>query len=280
MNQRVVLYLITVGLLCRALPANAESVLKQIERRGVLKVAIRENAAPFGYLEADGNLQGYCLDFFILLEKQLISKLKRNSLSVKLFKSTTKNRFSLVANDTVDLECGPNTIHNDTDDRVSFSRAFFRTGTQFLVNKNNRNRLDLESNLEDIRLGVIKNTTTEEFIVETYPSASVQRFSGNRARNRGVQAVQQGKIDGMVSDGILLRAEAQTQGLSQVDYPLIPETPLTCDRYGMIIKAKDPQWTEFVNSVINSSAAVRLSQAWFGQLLDYNFVDSASCEEQ
>ena len=266
------------GLFCfLALPVQAETVLEKIQRTGVLNIAIREDAAPFGYIDANNNLQGYCLGFFSLLEKQLVKTLERNTVSIKLLKSTTNNRFSLVKNDIVVLECGPNTIREDIPDNTAFSTAFFVTGTQFLVNHQNRDRLNLDSSLKDIKLGVIQNTTTEEIITETYPLAVVQKFSGVTARNRGVQAVEQGKIDAMISDGILLRAAAQQQELSAREYPLIPETPLTCDRYGMIINGKDPQWKEFVDSLIDSPKVANLSQAWFGELFNYGLIESVSC---
>lgn len=260
-----------------AMPVQAETVLSKIQRTGVLNVATREDAAPFGYLDANGNLNGYCLDFFALLKTQLIKKLERQTISIKLFKSTTNNRFSLVSNDLVDLECGSNTIRADVPENTTFSTAFFTTGTQFLVSEKNRDRLKLDQDLTEIRLGVVKDTTTEKLIVETYPAAIIQRFSGITARNRGVQAVAQGKIDAMVSDGILLRAETQRQGLLASEYSLIPETPLSCDRYGMIIRGNDPQWHDFVNSVIKSSATMALSRAWFGNLFDQNQVVADVC---
>ena len=256
----------------------AESVLEKIQRTGVVRVAVREDAAPFGYLDTNNNLQGYCLDFLSLLEKELIKDLKRSTLSVKLFKSTANNRFSLVSNNIVDLECGANTIRDDAPDNTSFSTAFFTTGTQFLIKKKNRARFKLERDLDGIELGVIKNTTTEEFIAETYPSAVIQKYSGVTARSRGIQAVSQNKIEAMVSDGILLRAEAQRQGLSAKEYPLIPETPLSCDRYGMIIKNEDSPWANFVNSVINSPKSTVLSEAWFGNLSNRERVFADVCE--
>ena len=260
--------LITSGwlLLCFASTARGESTLDKIQRTGVLKVAIRQDAAPFGYLDANDNLQGYCLDFFTILEKQLLEKLNRNSLSVKLYKSTLNNRFELVSRGIVDLECGPNTIRSNISE-VDFSNGFFQTGTQFLVKENNR--IDLDGDLSNSRLGVIDNTSTAEFVAQRYPSATLRKYSGVTARTRGVEAVEQGKIDAMISDGILLRAEAQQQGLSSARYPLIPDVPLTCDRYGMIIPVEDPKWQNFVNSVINSSQIKTLSTAWFGQLVNY-----------
>ncbi|MGL5833333.1 MAG: amino acid ABC transporter substrate-binding protein [Waterburya sp.] len=245
-------------------PVKGEERLAKIQRTGVLNVAIREDAPPFGYLDASKNLQGYCLDFFELLESQLVDELERNSLSVKLLKSTAANRFTLVAENLVDLECGPNTIRAEPPENTDFSTSFFLTGTQFLIKEDNP--LDLDNDLDGAALGVIANTTTAKYIAQRYPTAILKQYRGVAARVRGVQAVSQGKLDAMISDGILLRAEVQQQGLSLSEYPLIPEIPLTCDRYGMIIHSNDPQWQEFINSVINSPEAISLADQWFGNL--------------
>jgi polar amino acid transport system substrate-binding protein len=270
MNRQVISNLITgsLSLFCLASPVKAETVLAKIQRTGVLTVAIREDAPPFGYLDVNNNLEGYCLDFFALLEKQLKKDLERNTLGIKLFKSTPVNRFNLVSENAVDLECGPNTIRSDIPENVNFSESFVITGTQFLIKNQNRDRLDPEQDLNNIVIGVINDTTTAKFIAKRYPSAILQRFSGVTARTRGIQAVVQNKIEAMASDGILLRAEAQQQGLFDSDYSVIPDLPLSCDRYGMIIKGNDPQWQEFVNSVIHSPEARALGNAWFSQLFN------------
>ena len=248
-------------------PAKAEKTLQKIQEKGVLNVAIREDAAPFGYLDANGKLQGYCLDFFALLESQLLREIERNSLSLKLLKSTASNRFGLVANKIVDIECGPNTIRAEPPANTAFSSSFFITGTQFLVKQDSD--LDLAQDLDGATLGVIGNTTTAELIADRYPQATLRQYRGVTARNRGIQAVAQGKLDAMISDGILLRAEAQQQELSSVEYPLIPDVPLSCDRYGMIIQSEDTEWQEFISSVIDSPEAKDLSKAWFGNLFNY-----------
>ena len=249
---------------CLTSPALAEDTLDKIQRTGVLSVAIREDAAPFGYLDANGNLRGYCLDFFALLEEKLVERLDRNTLSIKLFKSIPANRFDLVARNIVDLECGPNTIRSDVPENTAFSTSFFVTGTQFLVKKDNSAKIDRDS--EDLVLGVINDTTTEQFLTQRYPSATLREYRGVTARTRGVEAVVQGQIDAMASDGILLIAEAEKQQLSAAEYVLKPEIPLTCDRYGTIVQSNDPQWQEFINSVIDSPEAEALSNAWFGQI--------------
>jgi polar amino acid transport system substrate-binding protein len=261
------------------LPAKAATVLENIQKTGVVKVAIREDAAPFGYTDNQGNLQGYCLDFFSLLEKKLITQLKRDTLIFRVLKSRVDNRFDLVTDGFVQLECGPNTIRTQLQKQVIFSQPFFVTGTQFLIRQQNNNLPNLNSNLNNLTIGVIEGTSTEEYIRDRYPQAQLTLFRGVTARNRGVQALAQGKIDAMVSDGILLRAEAQQQNLSLANYPLIPEQSLTCDTYGMLLPQGDRSWQDFVNSVITSPESKAILNQWFGDMIPYNRISEANCSE-
>ena len=268
-------------------PAHSQTVLETIKETGVLKVAIREDAAPFGYVNFADNLQGFCLDFFTLLEEKLKEQLPRNSLATRLLKSTVNNRFNLVEEGLSNIECGPNTIRDLSSTEVTFSRPFFDTRTQFLVATEQTDAADLDGDLANIKIGVIRDTTTEELVRERYPDASIVLFSGATARNRGVQAVAQGKIAAMASDGILLRAEAARQDLPIADFALIPTVAIDCDdrvfarsdRYGMII-SQDAQWQDFVNSVIVSPEFQRLFVQWFRSIESFpteEEIDNMAC---
>ncbi|GAB4531917.1 MAG: glutamate/aspartate ABC transporter substrate-binding protein [Pleurocapsa sp.] len=257
-HQYLLTSVATIFLLLNPAKLSAQTVLDSIQETGVLRVAVREDAAPFGYLNSEKKLQGRCLNFLALLQEKLKEKLPRDVIVLSIFKSTAANRFKLVEMGIVDLECGPNTIRELPSSKVTFSQDFFITGTQLLVDKKQAKLLNLNGNLAGVTLGVVKTTTTEEAIALKYPLANIQRFSGAVARRRGVQAVRQGKIDAMVSDGILLRGEAVLENLSPNRYVLIPEIPLSCDRYAMIIKGQDNQWQDFVNSVIASEQAQQL----------------------
>jgi polar amino acid transport system substrate-binding protein len=244
-----------------------ESVLETIEQTGVVKLGIREDAPPFGYVDATGNSQGYCLDFFALLRDKLTEHLKRNVVAIQLIKSRINNRFKLIEQNSIDLECGPNTINSTNNSPIAFSTSFFTTGMQFLVDRNNLKTIDLDSTLAGISIGVVSNSTTEQTIRTRYPEAIIERFEGTNPRRSGVRALKQGRIELMVSDGILLRSEAQRQNLPRQSYLLIPETPLSCDRYGMILPKGDTEWQSFVNSAILSPEAKVLLRKWFAGVL-------------
>ncbi len=255
------------------------SVLQTIENTGVVKFGIREDAPPFGYVDDRGNLKGYCLDLFALVRDKLIERLDRNVLAIQLLKSRINNRFALVKKGAIDLECGPNTIEPKRDDKIAFSTSFFVTGTQFLLESQNLKTFNLNGNLNNVLLGVIGDTTTETMIRTRYPQAIIERFAGTNPRSQGVKALRQGRIDAMVSDGILLRAEAQRQSLSRQRYLLIPEMPLTCDRYGLLLPGGDAEWKSFVDEVILSRKSRVLLRKWFAGAIPDLKIAEERCNE-
>jgi ABC-type amino acid transport substrate-binding protein len=179
--------------------------LASAKRTGTLKVAIGNNAAPFGYLNDKNNLTGYCVDLATALGDRLSQELN-TPVKVVRQPSYLVNRFELVAQNSVHLECGANSIVRDKED-VVFSDPFFNSGTRFLVNNNNSNRINLDSQLKRIKLGVLLGSTTEQYLRQNYPDAEIVAFDGSNGKTRGIQALDSGNIDAMVSDRVLLTGE-------------------------------------------------------------------------
>jgi polar amino acid transport system substrate-binding protein len=288
MNKRKIIILSLILTVVFPLPVRSETVLEKIRKDGVFKVAVREDAAPFGYLDANKNLTGYCLDFIDLVKNEIQDELNIKILAIRLLKSTSSNRFDLIEGQSAYLECGPNTISNNISRKIDFSQSFFDTGLQFLIRKSDEKKIDINGTLQGLNIGLIDNTTTENFIKERYPSANIKEFLGLTGRTRGVQALKQNSqdaqsrqdyLDGFASDGILLSSELALQGLSSEDYVLIPEQPLTCDRYGMILPQNDSTWRDLVNSVVNSKKEQKIWEKWFRKVFSYSKVDKNSCNK-
>ncbi len=246
-----------------------ETVLERIEKTGLLKVGIREDAVPFGYRDINGDLEGLCLDFIAVLRDKLKEELNKEVIAIKLYKSTLFNRFELVSDRIVDIECGPNTIRELSEYQIQFSTPFFLTGTQLLIETEKAKTIDPDGSLENVNIGVLKNTTNEQLMSETYPLANLVQFQGATGRYRGIQALRGDKIDAFASDGILLVGEAIVQDLRLgVDYLLVPNNPIDCEEYGLILPDNDPQWVSFINSFIGTSPARNLYLNWFGDIAE------------
>lgn len=266
--KKLIISLVLFSCLPYSVRAQDRSVLEEVKKTGLLRIAVREDAVPFGYRDSNDNWTGICIDFLEILRNQVRRELDQPIILIKLFKSTLFNRFDLVNDKVVTLECGPNTIRDNLSYNIDFSDPFFLTGTQLLIRAEDKNRIRLNPNLNGITIGGLRDSTNLEFIAQKYPLATIRAFQGVTGRLRGVQALQQGKIDAFVSDGILLIGEALLQNLSLgQDYLIFPEYPLECEQYGMIIPSNDSQWQALVNKTIATKEAQALYQKWIGPVL-------------
>ncbi|WP_413161652.1 alpha/beta hydrolase [Capilliphycus salinus ALCB114379] len=258
-------------------PPAGETILEEIQRTGVLKAAMRRDAVPFGYIDDKQNWTGYCSEFLNDFANHLTEKLN-TPVKVQLvrFPSNIDNRFQIVRNKTVHLECGPNSIRNNIPG-ISFSKAFFITGTQFLIPAENEDKILPNTSLDNVKTGVVKNSTNELFIRQQYPQTDTVFFRGENAISEAVKAVTTNRIDTFANDGILTLGEIFRQKLPMENYTLVPEKPLTCDFYGLVLPNNDTQWQRMVNSFIDSQQAEQVWEGWFTFAFPYVLLNLDSC---
>ncbi|WP_342597612.1 transporter substrate-binding domain-containing protein [Cyanobacterium aponinum UTEX 3222] len=258
--------------------ARSETVLEEINRTGVLKVGVRNDAIPFGYRD-NGRLEGLCLSLIQLIREEIIRTEQRNIISIDLLVSGLYNRFDIVQDKVVDLECGPNSIRSIPEySRVTFSEPFFISGLQ-LITRRDRTSSVLNSDGKDLTIGVLAYTNTENLIKEKYPLAQLEFFQGAKGNLRGIQSVNQERIDAFANDGILLLGEAILNRIPIEDnspLSIVPEIPLTCERYGLILP-KDENWENLVNSVLQSEDFRRIRRDWFISLAKESLIPSQQC---
>jgi polar amino acid transport system substrate-binding protein len=243
------------------------SVLDTIAETGVIDLGVRSDLVPFGYRHSDGDLTGYCIDFVDLLRRQLLDPLNRRlPLGVRLFPTDSQPEFELAIDRIVQLDCGPHAIAATRDRPVAVSIPFFVTGVQFFV-KSGEGAIDPDSDLEGKAIGVIRGTTAQTYLETEYPLADLKIFQGSYGVRRGIEGVISGRLDAFATDGIVAIGEMARRELSANEYQLIPDIPLTCEPYGMLLPPEDPQWKALVDRAIASPEHERIWNRWFGSIM-------------
>jgi polar amino acid transport system substrate-binding protein len=242
------------------------SILQTIQTTGLFTIAIREDAVPFGFRDGPANQwTGMCVDLAEVIRRRISAALGGQIIMVKVYQSSLFNRFSLIEEGTVSLECGPNTIRDDLSGPVTFSDPFLVTGTQLLIRAEALDQFRANTTFRGQRIGVLKETSNLTFLQKNYPRADLLEFQGSAARQRGVESLVQKKIDAFASDGILLFGEALLLNLPfGQDYVLYPSLPLDCQQYGLLLPQGDRQWQDLINAVINSPASYEIYRKWVG----------------
>src|SRR6266403_1257520 len=89
--------------------ANAEDLtgtLKNIKDTGAITLGFRDSSIPFSYLDDSQKPIGFAMDICYKIVEAVKKELKLDKLEVKLNPVTSSTRIPLLANGTIDLECG------------------------------------------------------------------------------------------------------------------------------------------------------------------------------
>src|SRR5213080_4203037 len=80
--------------------------LKKIKDTGAITLGHRESSVPFSYYDDRQQVVGYAMDLCQRIVDAVKTELKLAKLEARLNPVTSATRIPLIANGTVDLECG------------------------------------------------------------------------------------------------------------------------------------------------------------------------------
>src|SRR5947207_55037 len=102
-----------------------DGTLKKIKDSGSITIGHRDASIPFSYYDDKQQPIGYSMDLCLRIVDAIKTELKMPKLDVKYQLVTSANRIPLIANGTVDLECGSTTNNVARQKEVSFSITSF-----------------------------------------------------------------------------------------------------------------------------------------------------------
>ena len=125
---------------------NAEELtgtLKKIKETGIITIGYRDSSIPFSYLDDSQKPIGFAIDICYRIVDAVKGELKLDKLAIEFNPVTSSTRIPLLANGTIDLECGSTTNNADRLKQVAFTNTHFLTATRFVSKKSsNLNSID------------------------------------------------------------------------------------------------------------------------------------------
>ena len=118
---------VAAALLGSTATAHAEgtSRLDKIRETGVITLGHPETSVPFAYLDGNQKPIGYSVEICQEVVQHIKTALKLPKLEVRYNPTTSATRIPLLANGTIDLECGNTTNKLDRHKLVSFAPTTF-----------------------------------------------------------------------------------------------------------------------------------------------------------
>ena len=116
---------LAVGLSAPADSQELEDTLKKVRESGVITIGHRDSSLPLSYLDDKLQPVGFSIELCKHVVEAVKAKLGLANLNVKYNPVTSATRIPLVANGTVDIECGSTANMTSRQKQVGFSYTFF-----------------------------------------------------------------------------------------------------------------------------------------------------------
>ena len=109
--------------------------LKNIKDTGAITLGFRDSSIPFSYLDDNQKPIGYAMDICYKIVDAVKKELKLDKLEVKLNPVTSSTRIPLLANGTIDLECGSTTNNAERQKQIAYTNTHFLTASRYVTKK-------------------------------------------------------------------------------------------------------------------------------------------------
>jgi len=248
-----------------ALPVAAQDgTLKKIKDSGAITIGHRDASIPFSYYDDKQQVVGYAIDLCHRIVEAVKSELKMPNLKTNYQLVTSANRIPLMANGTIDLECGSTTNNLDRQKQVSFTITHFVTANRWIAKKSANIK-----RLEDLKGKTIVSTAGTTNIKQITEINGQQNLGMNIISANGhpeaFQMVETGRAVAFVMDDILLYSLA-AQSRNPKDYEISP-IALSVEPYGIMLRKDDAAFQKVVDnamiSIYKSGQINAIYDKWF-----------------
>jgi len=249
-----------------AAPARAEpgTVLKKIKESGELTLGYRESSIPFSYLDDKAQPVGYSIELCGKVVDAIKAELKMPGLKVNRQAVTSQNRIPLVANGTVQLECGSTVNNAERQAQVGFSVTSFIVATRFVAKKSANYKT-----VEDLKgktVACTSGTNTVKRVRELNEARGLNMTILNgKDHAESMLLVTSGRAEAFFEDDILLTGMVATSA-DPTGYVLSTEG-YSVDPYAIMFAKDDTEFKRLVDNTLaglyKSGEIGKIYERWF-----------------
>lgn len=176
--------------------------LAEIAERGSIVIGHRESSVPFAYLDENQNPVGYSIDLCHAVV-DAVEEVLGQELEVRYVPVTPQTRIALMANGTIDLECGSTTNNLTRQEQVEYLPITFITGTQIMVRADSG--VESIADLDGMRIALAQGTTNERAVQAAIDEMGLDiDILPVRDHAEGMLALETDRVDAYSTDHILL----------------------------------------------------------------------------
>src|SRR3954465_8621051 len=241
--------------------------LKNIKETGAITLGFRDSSIPFSYLDDNQKPIGYAMDICYKIVDAVKKELKLDKLEVKLNPVTSSTRIPLLANGTIDLECGSTTNNVERQKQIAYTNTHFLTAHPYASKKSSK-----INSIDDLKgkSGVSTAGTTN---IKQLTEANAERKLGAniipaKDHAEAFLMVETDRAVAFVMDDILL-ASLVAGSKAPDDYVISKDAFSKPEPYGIMLRKDDAAFKKVADAataaLYQSPEGTKIYEKWFTQ---------------
>ena len=170
--------------------SNANS-LQAIKDRGTIRIGVFSDKAPFGYVDENGENQG----FDVYIAKRFAKDLLGDESKVEFVLVDAASRVAYLETNKVDIIMANFTVTDERKEKVDFANPYMKVALGVVSPE--ATPITSEDQFKDKKLIEAKGTTAATYMAENHPEADLQKYE---QYSEIFQALLDGRGDGILSD--------------------------------------------------------------------------------
>jgi glutamate/aspartate transport system substrate-binding protein len=253
-----------IGASAPARTQDLEGTLRKVKETGTFTIGHRESSLPLSYLGEDLQPVGFSIELCKHVVDAVKAKLGTPGLTIKYNPVTSANRIPLVANGTVDIECGSTANMTARQKQVGFSYTVFVPQFRWIARA--KGDINTADDLRGKTVVVTAGTNTALFVNKMNNDDKLgMTVVQGKDHAESFLLVETGRASAWMEDDVLIagfRANAKVPA----DFKLLDKS-YPSDPYALMIRKDDPQFKTLVDDTLaklmRSGEFEKLYVHWF-----------------
>jgi len=246
--------------------ARADQTLDTVLKRGKLIAGITYDSPPSGYLDAQGNVLGYCADVARYIAKRL-------GVGLEFVQITASSRVPLLRTGRIDAEIAittPNKVRNEV---VDFTYSYISDNGVLLVREGQSTKV--EDYVSPTK--VIGSTQGNGFVAgwkNLHPDAQFKLYP---EESSVIVAVKKGDVDAVLTNEFSAHRFAQSGGLAFT-------APWTTSPDSIMVRQDESKWRNWLNWALQrmwvEGTLQKLYKKWYGIEVNFRMGDAGEIQSR
>ncbi|WP_256077831.1 amino acid ABC transporter substrate-binding protein [Massilia sp. YIM B04103] len=256
-----------LSIACCAATASAQELtgtLAKIKRTGQITLGVRDGSVPFSYLDDKQQYQGYSVDLCMKIVVHVQKQLGMTDVKVVMNPVTSANRIPLMANGTIDLECGSTTNNAERQKQVAFAPTMFVIANRLLAKKSS-NIKSLADMKGKTLVATAGTTTLKQMTILNNEQKLGMNIVVGKDHPESFLMMETGRAAAEANDDILLAAQVAS-ARNPSEFQITAEA-LSVEPYGIMLRREDVSFKQAVDAALarlyQSDDIQRIYNKWF-----------------